>query len=170
MAVAEFSYAGATITTCHQEAGYEGSKMFDNSAASLWNHGGTPAYPAYVTCDFGAGSPHIVTKYTLQATASGGAYMPTAWKLQGSNDNSNWTDLDSRTGQSFSNAELKTFDPLSSAGSEASFRYYRLYMSAGSAVALQIAEEELWGDDAPATTGSSSGIGMGSANMMSAGC
>lgn len=54
--------------------------------------------------------------------------MPVAWKLQGSNDKTNWVDLDTRTEQTnWTDDEVRSFD----IAKPAPYRYYRLYATAG---------------------------------------
>ncbi|MBI5449101.1 hypothetical protein HY948_02175 [Candidatus Gottesmanbacteria bacterium] len=54
--------------------------------------------------------------------------MPVAWKLQGSNEKTNWVDLDMRTEQTnWTDDEVRSFD----IAKPAPYRYYRLYATAG---------------------------------------
>jgi len=52
---------------------------------------------------------------------------PTAWKLQGSNDDSAWTDLDTVSGFSPNSSSV---DFVFAVASPASYAYYRLYITA----------------------------------------
>lgn len=54
--------------------------------------------------------------------------MPVAWKFQGSNDKTDWVDLDTRTEQTnWTDDEVRSFD----IANPAPYRYYRLYATAG---------------------------------------
>ncbi|MGC4088400.1 MAG: fibronectin type III domain-containing protein [Polyangiaceae bacterium] len=86
----------------------------------------------------------VVTQYTL---TSGNDYVerdPLAWTLQGSNDGSSWTTLDTRTNQGFAN-RLQT-RVFSANPSSLSFSYYRLNVTANhGAPYTQLAEWRLRG-------------------------
>src|SRR3954463_15272344 len=71
----------------------------------------TSAAPVYLEIDIGAA--WVLASYALESSASGFAsMMATAWKLQGSNDDLRWTDLDSRTGQTaWGIFETRTYTP-----------------------------------------------------------
>lgn len=82
----------------------------------------------------GGGSGKIARKYTLQAYNNGdGAvgyaqFYPTAWKFQGSHNDTDWTDIDEQTGQtSWSPAVKKEYTFANSTA----YRYYRWLISAG---------------------------------------
>lgn len=73
------TYAGTIADVTDRSAG----QMITNNAVSSW-----------LKWDFGASKLRI-TDYSLRGRLdNGGAASPRNWKLQGSNDNSNWTDLD----------------------------------------------------------------------------
>ena len=61
-------------------------------------------------------------RYTLNIQNGGNIY---AWKFQGSNDNSNWTDLDTKTGQNLNNYTTYTYNFINSTA----YLYYRLYVT-----------------------------------------
>jgi hypothetical protein len=93
-------------------------------------------------------SPPIITKYTLstrQSTASYHNRLPKDWILQGSNDNVNWTDLDTRTGvtgwRSYSLPEIRTYE----FSNTTQYRYYRFWIDAnnGNTYNTEIPELEL---------------------------
>ena len=52
---------------------------------------------------------------------------PAAWLFQGSNDNTNWTTLDSQSGQSFALRQQVNYYNISNT---TAYRYYRLYIEA----------------------------------------
>lgn len=80
-------------------------------------------------------SGKIARKYTLVAynnnnnpTWGACQFYPTAWKFQGSNNDTDWTDIDSQTGQtSWSPGVKKEYTFANST----SYRYYRWLISAG---------------------------------------
>lgn len=104
-------------------------------------------------------SGKIARKYTLLAynnsdNPKGGVcqYYPTAWKFQGSNNDTDWTDIDSQTGQtSWSPGVKKEYTFSNTTG----YRYYRWLFSAGAGASYIVIKEaeimeavgEGYGDD-----------------------
>lgn len=87
----------------------------------------TTAYE-WLKVDLGSGVQKSISAYTISIMGLGEyRFSPTTWKMQGSNDNSSWDDLDSQTNVLFSDNEMKTFT-LSSPS--APYRYFRLYITA----------------------------------------
>ena len=71
---------------------------------------------------------------------------PKSWKLQASNDATQWVDLDTQTGQAFATRwEKKSYDLAVAT----SYKYFRLYITArqgeGSVGDFQLAEWQLFG-------------------------
>ncbi len=66
------------------------------------------AVPVSFTYDFGEGEEKVVNAYSIWCGDANRA--PTKWKLEGSNDNSSWTELDSQSGQTTwaASAECRT--------------------------------------------------------------
>lgn len=67
-----------------------------------------------------------VTAYSITSANDAQGRDPKNWKLQGSNDGSTWTDLDTQSGQTFS-ARHETKKYMVYGG--ASYEYYRLYIT-----------------------------------------
>ncbi|MDD7887545.1 discoidin domain-containing protein [Flavivirga sp. 57AJ16] len=79
-----------------------------------------------------------VTKYSMTSANDAPGRDPTAWTLQGSNDNVNFVDLDTRQDQSFSERDM-TVDYF--VNNEESYLYYRLSITANGGDSLfQLAE------------------------------
>ena len=119
---------------------YDKKYAFDNDANTFWEE--TGPYPFLLSIDSASGK--IITKYILQAGPvwHGGNYrMPTAWKLQGSNDSSAWVDLDTRINQTnWGGLEERVF----AIGTPAVFKYYRLcYTSVGEPGIIRLYEVRL---------------------------
>jgi len=96
-------------------------------------------FPQWLQYQFPTGK--TVTSYSVTSRNYVEPYNfpPTAWKLQGSNGGA-WTDLDTRTGQSFVQNERKTY----SFSNTTSYTSYRLYITAGSnSTVVSIGEWEL---------------------------
>lgn len=69
-------------------------------------------------------------------------YYPTAWTFEGSNDNSTWVVLDTKTGQTLSG----TLSSLYSFSNTTSYRYYRFVITANTdGVGPRVGEIELYG-------------------------
>ena len=89
-----------------------------------------------------AAANYIVTSYTITSANDFPERDPLSWSLQGSNDGSNWTTIDSRTNQDFPNRfQRRLFKFNNSTG----YTYYRFNMNNNSGTILQLAEIELYG-------------------------
>lgn len=80
-------------------AGYEPQNAYNNvygdGSGKRWQS--NTAYPHWLEIDLGAAT--VVASYSLRCDIP--SYMPTAWTLQGSNDNTNWTTIDTVSGASW---------------------------------------------------------------------
>lgn len=125
---------------------YYAWKVFDKDTGTAWLD--STANPHWLRYDFGAGVTKKIVKYTMTASIVG-TRSPSAWKFQGSNNGTDWTDLDSQTGITFSNYEKKTF----TFSNTTAYRYYQFNISAGgSGGDISIAEAEMM--EAAASTAS----------------
>lgn len=133
---------GGTPTSDGDLAGYPPTYAFDNNTATFWHTENPNTLPSWIKYDFGAGVTKTIRKWTLR-NRNGGEYAqqsPKNFVLQGSNDNSNWTDLDTHTNETWTQGEMKTY----SFANATAYRYYRLYITAVLSGALcSIAEIEL---------------------------
>lgn len=120
-------------------ATYAAWKAFDHSVGniSLWD-AGFNVTTGWLKFDFNLNT--IVRSYSMYAYTGYQNYHPTAWTFEGSNDNSNWTTLDTRSGISWSAEELKTFSFIN----ETTYRYYRINVSASGSTELIICELEMF--------------------------
>ncbi len=100
------------------------TQAFDGDIESYWYCGSDlrPGFTHWLKIDLGVGNEKIVTKtrmyYSSPSTALGG-------KIQGSNNDSTWTDL-----SSFSHGVMSTWytDTFSNS---TSYRYYRIFLNSG---------------------------------------
>ncbi|QEC54002.1 F5/8 type C domain-containing protein [Anseongella ginsenosidimutans] len=85
--------------------------------------------------------PVIVRAYTLTSANDADTRDPKDWKLQGSNDGTTWTQLDSRSGETFSERfQTRRFDFDNSTA----YKYYRIDITANNGSSLfQLAEWRL---------------------------
>lgn len=102
-------------------------KVFDRLATTVWTvASGTTGWVSY---DFGYGNQKVVTSYKLGSN-NDNAWMnrhPSAWTFQGSNDNSSWTTLDTKSSQpAWSISEERTYVVTNTTA----YRYYRINITA----------------------------------------
>jgi hypothetical protein len=105
---------------------YDAWKAMDKTNAGYfcWLSGQDNNFPHWLQYQFTSGK--TITFYSITSRNYTMVVSPTAWKLQGSNNGSSWTDLDTQTGQSFSQNEKKTY----TISNTNSYTYYRLYITA----------------------------------------
>jgi hypothetical protein len=116
---------GSTATSStDQGAAYDASKAIDGNVVTFWNSYGFP--PQWIEFDLGSGVTKVPAKYTIYGIA-GADYNPKSWTFEGSNDNSNWTTLDTQTNiANWTTSTYKTFTFANATG----YRYLRLYVTA----------------------------------------
>src|SRR6202043_3736345 len=69
-----------------------------SAGQDLWNTGNTSPWPIGVSIDLGATTSIVLYEYLILGNNSGWE-NPSAWTIQGSNDNIAWTTIDTRSGQ-----------------------------------------------------------------------
>lgn len=136
-----------TITVSAQSEADSSSqawKAFDSTTTGEYGNAwqSNTGLPQWLKTDFGISV--IANGYRITARSASNR-MPTAWTFEGSNDNSSWTTLDTRTAQS----------PSSSAGgtvytftNTTAYRYYRLNISASTASDVAITDFNIRKDGA----------------------
>lgn len=121
------------------------SEAFDgvitNVNGSFWQN--TNKLPSWIKYDFGEGNSKVVTRYLLMPSgiydSPENRYMrPYDFTFQGSNDDSNWTTLDTQTSQTyydvmpFYSTDSLTLEPdfnEYALSNTTEYRYYRLYIT-----------------------------------------
>jgi hypothetical protein len=102
-------------------------KAFNNTntdTTDAW-HSATSSGIHWLEVDFG--SQKTIATYTITSRNDATNMWPIkSWKLQGSNDDSTWTDLDTQTGVPTWTANEKRSYAIATPGS---YRYYRLYIT-----------------------------------------
>lgn len=96
----------------------------------------------YVIYDFGECCEKRVCRYQIKAESQHTEYRPSAWTFEGSNDNSNWTVLDTRSGITWGTL-TQDFDIAS--GSIGRYRYYRWHFTAGATDHYNIERVKMYG-------------------------
>lgn len=114
-----------TSSASSSSSSYPVSNAFDNSTSSYWL-ASSSSTPQWITYDFGAGNAKTITEYAITGPNYYPDYYsaPADWNFQGSNDNTTWTTLDTRTGQ---NPSSRT---LYSTTNSSAYRYYRVLITA----------------------------------------
>lgn len=132
------NYSG-TITSQYTDwpAGEDIGKLIDNSSSTKYL---TQHAAAWVR--FQSNTSTVVNKYTITSANDVPARDPRNWTLQGSNNGTTWTTINTQTNQSFASRFLtKTYTFSNSTA----YTYYRLNVSAvQSGSILQFAEWELF--------------------------
>lgn len=126
---------GGTPSDNAHYGGNDATKAFDNILNNYYEN--YPfASPAIITYDLGAGNERAAVAYSIQASGYG---IPTAWTFQGSNNNTDWTTLDTRTTQTFTAQQTRFFSNFTNG---TAYRYYRWNITACNTTDLCIAEIE----------------------------
>jgi hypothetical protein len=139
---------GGTATASAEGTGPENA--FDHNIWTRWfNH--DKGSTGWVQYDFGSGIPKTITRYSVASAVDVPERDPRDWEFQGSSDGTNWTTLDTQSGQTFSTRfEMKTYR----VARPAAYRYYRLNITANNgAKGLHVAEFGLFVDPGSAGPG-----------------
>lgn len=96
---------------------------FDGKDSTYWES--NVVANSYIIYDFGEANEKIISKYILQSPSTQ-TYMIKNWTLEGSNDKSSYTVLDTQTNITWSAGEKKEFIFDNSTP----FRYYKINVSA----------------------------------------
>ncbi len=121
-------------------AGYEAWKAFDNTATTVWYAGAS--LPQWLQIDLNTAAGISAYKLRFRNDGAGAVGYPTAWTLQGSNDGSGFTVIDTQTGApAWSVNEQRSY----TLAAPQTYRYYRLNFTAGESSLALIGEVELTG-------------------------
>ena len=128
---------------------------FDQDTSTFWAQSGTG--DCWVKYQFETAK--TIAKYTMTARPSNPQYSPKNWTFQGSNNDSDWTTLDTATDETGWTASEKREFTFSNS---TSYTYYRIYITAPVDSFSSIAELEMMEEE----SAFKSGVSFGSANMM----
>ncbi len=125
-------------------AGGQAWKAFDGPVdGTQWQTATGNSPPQWLKLDHGV--PYMATQYRVGRDVGTGTGLPTAWTLEGSNDDAAWTTLDTASGQSLPGGGYVT----RSIGSPAAYRYYRITVTAvNSGTYANISQLEFYGTSA----------------------
>jgi hypothetical protein len=131
---------GGTLSAQYQTGsptGEDYTKLIDNNANTKYLTFNASAWMQYQ-----APASYVVTSYTITSANDAPERDPLNWNLQGSNNGSTWTTIDTRSNEDFlSRFQKKTFTFNNTTG----YPYYRFNMSNNSGTLFQLAEIELFG-------------------------
>jgi len=98
--------------------GYEAYRAFDSSPNTFWNSG-TGMLPEWIKIDLGISQ--TVSRYSVQARSVIAYHQWTEWTLSGSDNGTDWVDVDSRTDTPALAGEIHFYD----LASPETYRYWR---------------------------------------------
>jgi PKD repeat protein len=127
-----------TSTARSEYPGYEAWHAFDGDkvGSGFWNSLGSPYQWVQIYTPTG----HIAANYTVWPLMSSENYRPETWTFEGSNDNSTFTVLDTRSGIT----NWGTSNPQSFEFTNAnSYTYYRMNVTTSSGTATYVCIQEL---------------------------
>ena len=104
-------FQGETITASSEGFGYVAANANDGNDSTFWHTADAPtvAAPQWLKVDVGAGNEFVPVQFGIRVRSDSGNF-PLDFVFQGSNDNATWDDLITRTDESWSLGERKTFD------------------------------------------------------------
>jgi len=130
----------ATATVAPEGAG----NAFDGNSFTMWFAGGSHGVGA-LQYDFGEGHTQVIKAYTLTSPNIKPERDPKDWQFEGSNDGTNWTTLDTQSGQTF---PFRFYEMEYALASPVSYRYFRLNVTANNGGNdLHIADLKLLSDN-----------------------
>jgi gliding motility-associated-like protein len=123
-------------------------RLVDNNTATKWflyNPDDFSTLPLQATFKFNTAS--VVAQYTITSANDAAERDPKTWTLQGSNDSTAWTILDTRTNETFTGRILTKIYDVATTGT---YLYYRLNITATNGTShFQCAEWRLVGPAPP---------------------
>lgn len=140
--VANIAPGSTTSANSGSGGGTEGSdKAVDGNVNTKWYSGGNTGASGWLEIDLGAGNAQIVARYDITSANDVPGRDPKDWQLLGSNDATNWTTLDTRSGETFATRFLtKQYTFTNSTA----YRYFKLNIlsnfSGSAADGIQLAE------------------------------
>lgn len=139
----------SAITSRGDTVGEEDDKLVDGLASTKW-HDAVDA--SWVQYDFGSGNPKTIRRYRITSGDDNNVEDPMDWTLQGSNNGTDYTVLDTRQNESFAaRGEVQEFRVTT----PGSYRYYKIDITsnrypagaAGTTMAeFRLSEIDIWED------------------------
>ena len=104
------------------------ANMVNNNTGSSWSPTAGGAMPQYWVADFGSGNQKTIKTLRLNLAGDEGRGKATSWTFAGSNDNSSYTTLITKTSYTFQ--EGQTWDSDFDLSNSTAYRYYKFNMTA----------------------------------------
>lgn len=138
-------FTGGTSSALGDNDPNEGDEeAFDDNDNTKWLHfTGSATWLKY---DLGSGNDVALTKYEVTSGNDDDTRDPKDWTFQGSDNDSDWDDLDTVTGETFASRKLTKSYTFTNT---TAYRYYRFYIDAnnGSASITQLSEIRGYADE-----------------------
>ena len=149
-ALTDLTDDGGVITVKYENsasAAEASDKLIDNSFSTKYLIPSGNALPYWIRYESTTGANQLLTKYTLTSGGDAVGRDPKDWVLEGSDNGTSWTVVDTRTGFLFaSRSQTVAFvltDPVK-------YKYYQITVTANNGsttIPGQLTEWELWGID-----------------------
>jgi hypothetical protein len=131
----DLAKGGSASASGENSGGESAGNAFDDNSSTRWRSKNGPWWIQYKLPNAG-----VVGMYTLTSSETA-SEDPKDWTLQGSNNGTSWTDLDTRKGQSF---RLRSYIRAFAVDNSQAYSYYRILFNAGNGGAnIQLGEVEL---------------------------
>lgn len=118
-------------------------KLFDNNVNTKWL--AVQTTNVWVQAQFNFGDTQAIRKYAMVSANDASTRDPKNWRIEGSNDGTNWNVLDEQSNQAFS-ARLQTKEYAIADSKVAEYGYYRLFIltNNGESTNTQLADWKLY--------------------------
>ena len=134
----------ATTSSTNSPGNETVAQAFDGNTATKWL---TFSSSGWIQYTFGGGASWNIVRYAITSANDAPERDPRNWQLEGSNNGTNWTTVDTRSAQTFSARFQRREFTVASPGT---FTSYRLNITANqSGSVLQLAELQLYTGAAP---------------------
>ncbi|OGV58233.1 MAG: hypothetical protein A2X45_13080 [Lentisphaerae bacterium GWF2_50_93] len=117
------AFGGTATATVAREGA---NSAFDSNSNTMWFAGRCRGVGA-IQYDFGSGRAPVLKGYTVTSPHFKPERDPKDWEFQGSNDGTNWTTLDTQSGQTF---PFRFYEMEYTLAKPAAYRYFRLNVTA----------------------------------------
>lgn len=117
-------FSGGVASQKGTQTSYPPENAAGGAYNETWSDAAGTALPNWWKYDFGAGVQKTITRYAI--TVDNLAYSPYSWQFQGSNDDTNWTDLDVRATTTMTITVPNWYTCNTATGA---YRYYRVYIT-----------------------------------------
>lgn len=141
---------GGTITVKYENgdnAAETSDKLIDNGFSSKYLIPNGNPLPYWFRYESTTGADILLTKYTLTSGGDAAGRDPKDWVLEGSNNGTSWTVVDTRTGFLFASRNQTVAFVLAT---PVQYKYYQITVTVNNGsttIPGQISEWELWGVD-----------------------